>query len=347
MALDATGIIVVANPAAAGLLGSADLIGHRLQDLVRLEDGTPIPGRLEGVIDAVARDRPNQALQIQLRRTSFPAPHPAWVVNVTDVTALRAAEDAQRQATRTAVQSSRSKSRFLTNMSHELRTPLNVIIGYAEYLCEDLDVDEDLQLVLGRILASSRHLLALIGDLLDLSKIEAGKFELSRETFRIADPIDEVTQSIRALSTARGNEMVTEVGAGLGAMVGDPKALRQCLFNLLSNAVKFTEGGRITLVARRILGASGDTLMLSVADTGIGMSDEQVAVLFEEFTQADSSTRVRYGGTGLGLAITRRLCRLMGGDIVAESQAGGGSRFTIHLPIRTVGHESSPEQERR
>ena len=339
VSLDRRGIVIDGNQAAADLLGRAKdaLVGTPLSRLVRLEDGGPVPAGLVGTVDAIAPERPDVFLQLHIRRIVSGDDSPFYVITLVDVTALRAAEEAQAQATRRAEASSQSKSRFLTNVSHELRTPLNVIIGYGEYLSEDLidDVDPQTRSIVVRILDSAKHLLALIGDLLDLSKIEAGKFELSVETFRAEEPILEVTEHMRALAQGRQNRLNVDIESNLGSMTGDPRAMRQCLLNLLSNAVKFTEGGTIRVTARRLVGAMGDTLMVSVADSGIGMRSDQVAMLFEEFTQADSAIRSRFGGTGLGLAITRRLCRLMGGDLAVESRLGEGSRFTMYMPVRT------------
>ena len=224
-----------------------------------------------------------------------------------------------------------AKSQFLANMSHELRTPLNAIIGYSEMLEEDAtdrghdDYVPDLQ----KIRAAGRHLLALINDVLDLSKIEAGKLELYLETFDLSTAIKDVATTVEPLVARRGNTLTLDCASDLGAIRSDLTRVRQVLLNLLSNASKFTEHGRITLAAER----RGAAVVLRVGDTGIGMTPEQMARLFEPFSQADTTTSRKYGGTGLGLAITRRFCELMGGDVSVESEMGRGSTFTIRLPV--------------
>ncbi|HXH84824.1 MAG TPA: response regulator [Candidatus Tectomicrobia bacterium] len=229
---------------------------------------------------------------------------------------------------------SRHKSQFLANMSHELRTPMNAIIGVGEMLLEDardLGREDEIE-PLTRILRAARHLLTLINDILDLSKIEAGKMELHLETFPVGALVSEVAGTVRPLAEANGNELRVECAADIGTMRADMTRVRQALLNLASNAVKFTQGGLVTIAATREAGAAGDAVVLRVSDTGIGMTPEQVARLFQDFTQADASTTRRYGGTGLGLAISRRFCRMMGGDITVESTPGAGSTFTIRLP---------------
>ncbi|HEX6807613.1 MAG TPA: response regulator [Gemmatimonadaceae bacterium] len=224
-----------------------------------------------------------------------------------------------------------AKSQFLANMSHELRTPLNAIIGYSEMLEEDAtdrghdDYVPDLQ----KIRAAGRHLLALINDVLDLSKIEAGKLELYLETFDLTTAITDVATTVEPLVARRNNALSVRCAPDLGAIRSDLTRVRQVLLNLLSNASKFTEHGRITLEAER----SGAAVVLRVSDTGIGMTPEQMAKLFEPFSQADTTTSRKYGGTGLGLAITRRFCELMGGDVSVESDMGRGSTFTVRLPM--------------
>jgi signal transduction histidine kinase/CheY-like chemotaxis protein len=229
---------------------------------------------------------------------------------------------------------SRHKSQFLANMSHELRTPLNAIIGVTEMLLDDartLGQDEQIE-PHERILRAGRHLLALINDILDLSKIEAGKMELHPEVFALGPLVEDVATTIRPLAAKNGNQVDVDCPADVGAIRADQIRIRQALLNLASNASKFTERGRIRIAVARRPEAGRDWITVAVSDTGIGMSPEQMTRLFEEFTQADASTTRRYGGTGLGLAISRRLCRLMGGDITAESAPGRGSTFTIRLP---------------
>ncbi len=240
-----------------------------------------------------------------------------------------------RSAMRTAEEANESKSRFLANMSHELRTPMNAIIGYSEMLIEDAE-DEGNEAAasdLTKILQAGRHLLALINDVLDLSKIEAGRMELYLERFQVAPMIDEVVATIESVVAQKGNTLRVEVDPGLGEIRADLVKVKQSLFNLLSNAAKFTEGGEIGLAARPATRDGVEWVELSVQDSGIGIPAEKLDHIFEEFSQADESTTRNFGGTGLGLAITRRFARMMGGDIEVQSAPGEGSRFTLALPV--------------
>jgi signal transduction histidine kinase len=218
-------------------------------------------------------------------------------------------------------------------MSHELRTPLNAIIGLTEMMVTNAARfgTEKAAEPLNRVHRASTHLLGLINQVLDLSKIEAGKLELNPESVNLAPLIDDVVGTARQLAEQNKNRLLIHIQEKLGAVTADPMRLKQILLNLLSNACKFTKQGEVALRARRI--ADGcDWIEFAVADTGIGMTPEQQAKLFEEFTQADSSTAQRYGGTGLGLAITRKLARMMGGDVTVESEPGKGSVFIVRLP---------------
>jgi len=237
-----------------------------------------------------------------------------------------------------ALVASRAKSAFLANMSHELRTPLNAIIGYGEMLEENAieDGNHKLRTDLRKITASGRHLLTLINDVLDLSKIEAGKVQFSLEAFDVEQMLRDLEMAIRPMVTKNKNRFDVVIDGEVGSMYSDATRVKQVLLNLLSNACKFTTHGRITLMVRRETSLAGASLSFIVNDTGIGMTQEQITCLFEPFTQADRAISIKYGGTGLGLAISRRLCRLMGGDIRVHSNIGVGTSFTVRLPAETV-----------
>lgn len=238
----------------------------------------------------------------------------------------------------------RAKSQFLANMSHELRTPLNAIIGYSEMLQEEAEDlgQEDFIPDLQKIHAAGKHLLGLINDILDLSKIEAGRMELYLESFNLASMVQEVVSTIHPLVQKNNNTLVVNCSDDLGMMKADITKLRQNLFNLLSNASKFTENGTVTLTVERSETVPNTELFYQIAtpcirfqvsDSGIGMTLEQIGRLFQAFTQADASTTRKYGGTGLGLTITKRFCQIMGGDIMVESELDKGSTFIMYLPV--------------
>jgi adenylate cyclase len=231
-------------------------------------------------------------------------------------------------------QASEHKSQFVSSVSHELRTPLNAIIGLTDMLVTNAARfgTEKAKEPLQRVHRAGTHLLGLINQVLDLSKIEAGKLELNPEPVNLARLIDEVISTAGQLAEQNKNRLVVEAQENLGSLTVDPVRLRQILLNLLSNACKFTKDGEVALRARKV--ANGrDWIELSVADTGIGMTSEQQARLFEEFSQAERTTAQRFGGTGLGLAITRKLARMMGGDVTVTSEPGKGSVFTVRLPV--------------
>jgi signal transduction histidine kinase len=237
-----------------------------------------------------------------------------------------------RDAAETA---NRAKSQFLANMSHELRTPLNAIIGYSEILQEDVaDLGRD-NLVpdLRKIEGAGRHLLGLINDILDLSKVEAGRMDIFLEDVEIVPLLEEVRAIIVPLAEKNGNAFEYRLADNLGSTRTDRTKLKQSLLNILSNANKFTENGRVTLAAERI--QNGRTAVrFAISDTGIGMTEEELGRLFQAFSQAETATSQKYGGTGLGLVITRNFCQLLGGDVTVVSKPGEGSTFTITLPDR-------------
>jgi DNA-binding response OmpR family regulator/anti-sigma regulatory factor (Ser/Thr protein kinase) len=251
-----------------------------------------------------------------------------------------------RTAKEAAEAASLAKSQFLANMSHELRTPLNAIIGYSEMLAEEgAGASQELYLSdMRKIYTAGKQLLALINDILDLSKIEAGKMTLSLETFDVTDMIRDVVTTIEPLLAKNANTLKVHLANEVGSIRSDLTKVRQSVLNLLSNACKFTAQGSVALAVTRDTIGEQDWLSVRVSDTGIGMSPEQLQQLFQPFMQADASMTRRYGGTGLGLTITQRLCHLLGGDITVESALGQGSTFTICLPAAT---DARPPQDAR
>ncbi len=268
---------------------------------------------------------------------------------------LKSTNEELRKARDRAFDASRAKSTFLANMSHELRTPLNAIIGYAEMLQEQAQdgLHDDLPADLRRISSAGRHLLMLIGEILDISKIEAGKMELYISRFDLGTLVDEVTATVQPLIEKNRNRLMTTCDQDLGLMQTDETKVRQILFNLLSNAAKFTENGTIKLSVDRETtdqnnpidrGDKVDTIVIQVSDSGIGMSEQQIESLFREFSQVDPSSTRRHGGTGLGLAISRRFSQMMGGDVNVTSTPGTGSIFTAKLPMMVPGTTDIPSE---
>ena len=260
-----------------------------------------------------------------------------------DVSDKKEMEFALEDAKDAAEAANRAKSAFLANMSHELRTPMNAIIGYSEMLAEEAEDDgldamiPDLQ----KINAAGKHLLALINDILDLSKIEAGRVDLYLERFELKQMLDEAVATVSPLIAKNDNKLVTDFADDLGQIRADLTKVRQALFNLLSNAAKFTNEGTVTLTAGRQRRDDGDWILLAVSDTGIGIPADKLDHVFEEFSQADDSTTRNFGGTGLGLPISRRFCQMMGGDITVGSELGKGSTFTIELPAAVDALEAA------
>jgi signal transduction histidine kinase len=300
-------------------------LGYRARLVVPLLSGDRIVGAL-----VVRRKAPGEFPQstIELLQT-FAAQS---VLAIQNARLFAEIEDKSRQLQI----ASENKSQFVSSMSHELRTSLNAIIGLTEMMVTNAARfgTEKAQEPLQRVNRAGTHLLGLINQVLDLSKIEAGKLELNPQTVNLAPLIDEVVGTARQLAEQNKNRLIVEAQGNCGSMIVDPMRLRQILLNLLSNACKFTKEGDVKLQARRL--ADGhDWIEMAVADSGIGMTPEQQAKLFEEFAQADATTAQRFGGTGLGLAITRKLARMMGGDVTVASEPGKGSVFTVRLPGNT------------
>ena len=332
--LDPDHTVSTCNPAFETLYGytQAEVVGRKLDDLIttaesRAQAMTYTAGAVSGPVRGMGQRRRKDGSLVDVELLAVPVIVQGERVGMMglyhDVTELL-------RARREAEAANSAKSRFLANMSHELRTPLNAIIGYSEILLEDVEElgQPGLAPDLLKIRNAGKHLLALINDVLDLSKIEAGKMELYLETFEVGRMLDEVMTTVAPLVSTNANRVVVDCAPGVGAMRADLTRTRQILFNLLSNACKFTHDGVITVRAHD----DGAWITFAVEDTGIGMTDEQQARLFEAFAQADASTAKRFGGTGLGLAISRQFCRMMGGELTVSSVAGTGTTFTVQLP---------------
>jgi signal transduction histidine kinase len=280
-------------------------------------------------------DREKSAISLPYRITTRHTAEKALLERTAD---LEVVNTQLADAKQSADDANSAKSAFLASMSHELRTPMNAIIGYSEMLLEEadeLDLD-DFASDLKKIHGAGTHLLALINDILDLSKIEAGKMDLLLESFDLGDLVDDVASTVDSLVKKKRNKLVVERGGELGSVKADLIKIRQMLFNLISNAAKFTEDGQITLLVSRSVGADGDWVTYAVSDSGIGIPADKIDSLFEEFSQVEATTTRDYGGTGLGLAITKRFCELMGGTITVESKSGKGSTFTLKLPAEVL-----------
>ena len=343
------------NPRFAALLGTteAELLG---QPTARMFGPTDNYAAFGAVVDPLlARGQPvdiewtlyrvdgrSFVAKINARSVIFKGFKEAAIWVIDDISEHKKIEVAEREAQRliteardAAEAANASKSQFLANMSHELRTPLNAIIGYSEMLQEELtDIGEEALIPdLKKIHSAGKHLLGLINDILDISKIEAGRMEMFVEEFSINELIGDVTATIKPLIAKNHNTLAVACPVDVGRMSADVTKLRQILFNLLSNASKFCENGTIGLTVEREGEGAAAHIRFAISDSGIGMTAEQLGKLFQAFTQADASTTRKYGGTGLGLVISRTFCRLMGGDITVTSEVGKGSTFTITLPL--------------
>ena len=292
-------------------------------------------------VTLIQRRMPDRWIQVNERRITGGG----TVAIYTDISELKRHEAEIEIARDEAMAATQAKSKFLASMSHELRTPLNAILGITEMLHEDATEAGQTELVepLGRVTRAGKNLLKLINEVLDLSKIEAGRLELHIEEFDVVSTVQDAVSTVQPVAEKNRNRIVIHCPNDIGSMRGDQFRVRQVLLNLLSNACKFTENGQVTVDVKRepLDGDAG--VVFTVADTGIGMTPRQLGNMFQEFSQADSSTTRKYGGTGLGLAISQRLCRMMGGSISVESDAGVGTKFTVRLPGTVDMHPALPK----
>lgn len=340
--LDLKGVITSFNPAFEKLFGysQGEAVGHELDSLLNTPETLAAAVQYteqatEEIARGIGKRKRSDGSFLDVELAGVPVIVDGERVGIMalyhDVTdLLRAREDAEA--------ANQAKSQFLANMSHELRTPLNAIIGYSEILEEEAEEAGQAGFIpdLQKIRGAGKHLLTLINDVLDLSKIEAGKMDVYAETFAITDIVNEVATTIRHLVSKNSNTLVVDSPADIGVMHSDMVKVRQILLNLLSNACKFTERGNITLRVGREIGKDAHIIVFAVSDSGIGMTEAQLLKLFEAFSQAEVSTTRHYGGTGLGLAITRRFCQMLGGDVTVKSERGKGSTFTARIPAELI-----------
>jgi PAS domain S-box-containing protein len=345
--LDTSQNVMTCNPAFEKLFGypQVEAIGRNLDDLVateatRSEAEQYTQQALSRPVHGIGRRRRKDDTLVDVEVLAVPV-----IVDGARVGLMALYHDITEllHARREAEAASSAKSQFLASMSHELRTPLNAIIGYSEMVQEEVEelAQQAIAADVAKIRTAGKHLLSLINDILDLSKIEAGKMELFAEPFEVPVLVEEVASTVQPLAEKNANRLEVRCAPNAGTMYADLTKVRQMLLNLLSNACKFTQRGTITLAVEREpeSAVEDDRIVLRVTDTGIGMTPAQMDRLFEAFAQADAATTSKYGGTGLGLAITKRFCQMMGGDVSVESEAGRGSTFTIRLPAGTSGGE--------
>ncbi len=360
--IDFEGTIRQINPAVQSQLGfrPSELEGVPFIELVEAADTEITEEQLARVIDEHASVTFEARFQAKDGRTrwvqwNMAASYEDELIYAAgrDITQRRESEERLQQLNQElrktrdeALEASKAKSTFLANMSHELRTPLNAVIGYSEMLIEDLQDDglDDYVADLDRVLSAGRHLLALIQDVLDLSKVEAGRVQIHLQTVDVAGLIDDIRTTVAPLMAKNQNELVVECADAVGMITTDVTKLRQILFNLLSNAAKFTSEGTVRVEVEPVVVDDREHLCFTLSDTGIGMTDEQLERVFEAFAQADSSTTREYGGTGLGLTITRHFCSLLGGTLDVSSTPGEGTEFKMRLPRTLDLHEQADER---
>ncbi len=364
---DTKGNVVEANKAACEMLGYTreELLAMRVADFeMELDPGAIWDDMTVDevfTVDGTHRRKNGTTYPVETRVGAFMVDGQKIVLALCrDITERKEAEEKLKRlnerlqsARDEAIRANHAKSTFLANMSHELRTPLNAVIGYSEFMIEEMqDEGEELYVPdLERILTAGRHLLSLINDILDLSKIEAGKVELDVASFELSELLDDIDATVRPLAQKNNNELTLELGDELcgtqdghaAEMRSDITKIRQILFNLISNACKFTNDGEVTV--RATAQAGGEAVRFTVSDSGVGMTEDELERVFKAFQQADASTTRKFGGTGLGLAITRHYCRMLGGSIDVESTPGEGTTFTVVLPLDASVHaEQSHEQ---
>jgi len=366
LTVDRSGQILSANQAAAHIFGCGrqQILNHKIHEFIVDLDASALAIQSQGngeplkYLGQRGADTPRVPFPLEI---AFGQHAERIVLVLRDITGRLQANEALKSARDEAIEASNAKSVFLANMSHELRTPLNAVIGYSEMIQEEIEGMhearvENIEAITGfvpdltRIRTAGTHLLSLINDILDLSKIEAGKMNLHLEVFEVTALIDDIQSTIAPLARKSNNAVLIELDDALGYMKSDATKVRQILFNLMSNACKFTLNGRITI---RVLPSDDyEEIVFEVADTGMGMSDEQLSHIFEAFTQADGSTTREFGGTGLGLTITRHFCALLGGKVEAESKLDVGSLFRVRLPsnmnqVEAAQHAAAREKRRR
>ncbi|MFW6053241.1 MAG: response regulator [Persicimonas sp.] len=364
---DTKGNVVEANKAACEMLGYTreEMLAMRVADFeMELDPGAIWDDMTVDevfTVDGTHRRKDGTTYPVETRVGAFIVDGQKIVLALCrDITERKAAEEKLKRlnerlqsARDEAIRANHAKSTFLANMSHELRTPLNAVIGYSEFMIEEMqDEGEELYVPdLERILTAGRHLLTLINDILDLSKIEAGKVELDVSSFELSELLDDIDATVRPLAQKNNNELTLELGDELSGtqdghaaeMRSDITKIRQILFNLISNACKFTNDGEVTV--RATAQSGGEAVRFSVSDSGVGMTEDELERVFKAFQQADASTTRKFGGTGLGLAITRHYCRMLGGSIDVESTPGEGTTFTVILPLDASLHAEQPHEQ--